>query len=175
MFLVTKVLPASRTGRQVAVPENAIAIRPAVVQVASRGRLRLLSAAHDGAMEIQPNFLAEKADVNALVTGVEIGLELASQPAFRDLIKTWIDPIARPNRTEAEALLRRACNSFSHPIGTCAMGSGGEAVVDARLCVHGITGLRIADASVMPKIPTANTHAATIMIGEFAAREIAAV
>ncbi len=175
MFLVTKVLPAARTGRAVEVPENAIAIRPAVVQVASCGRLRLLSAAHDGAMDIQPNFLAEKADVDALVAGVEIGLELASQPAFRDLIKAWIDPLTRPNRAEAEAFLRRACNSYSHPVGTCAMGSGREAVVDARLRVHGIEGLRVADASVMPQIPTGNTHAATIMIGEFAAREIATV
>ena len=175
MFLATQVLPATRTRRKVAVPENALAIRPALLQVASRGRLRLLTAAHDGAMEIQPNFLAEKADVDALVAGVEIGLELASQPAFRDLIKTWIDPTTRPSRAEAEALLRRACNSYSHPVGTCAMGSGRTAVVDAKLRVHGIEGLRVADASVMPKIPSANTHAATIMIGEFAAREIAAV
>ncbi len=175
MFLVGQVHPAARTGRTVAIPENALAIRTALVQVASRGRLRLLSAAHDGAMDIQPNFLAEKADVDALVAGVEIGLELASQPSFRDLIKTWIDPVTRPNRAEAEAFLRRACNSYSHPVGTCAMGSGREAVVDAKLRVHGIEGLRIADASVMPSIPSANTHAATIMIGEFAAREIAAV
>jgi choline dehydrogenase len=175
MFLATRVLPATRTGRKVTVPENALAIRPGLVRVASRGRLRLLTAAHDGAMEIQPNFLAEKADVDALVAGVEISLELASQPAFRDLIKTWIDPITRPNRAEAEAFLRLACNSYSHPVGTCAMGSGREAVVDAKLRVHGIEGLRIADASVMPRIPSANTHAAAIMVGEFAAREIAAV
>jgi choline dehydrogenase len=174
MFLASKILPAARTGRKVAVPENALAIRPGLVQVASRGRLRLLTAAHDGAMEIQPNFLAEKADVDALVAGVEIGLELASQPAFRDLIKRWIDPMTRPNRTEAEAFLRQACNSYSHPVGTCAMGSGREAVVDAKLRVHGIEGLRIADASVIPKIPSANTHAPAIMVGEFAAREIAA-
>lgn len=174
MFWATRVLPATRTGRTVAVPEEAFAIRPALVQVASRGQLRLLTAAHDSAMQIQPNFFAEKTDVDALVAGVEIGLELASQPIFRDLIKGWIDPISRPNRAEAEAFLRRACNSFSHPVGTCAMGSGSESVVDAKLRVHGIEGLRIADASVMPRIPSANTHAATIMIGEFAARAIAA-
>jgi choline dehydrogenase len=60
--------------------------------------------------------------------------------------------------------------SYLHPVGTCAMGSGEEAVVDAELRVCGVQGLRIADASVMPTIPSANTNAPTIMIGEFASR-----
>ena len=60
--------------------------------------------------------------------------------------------------------------SYLHPVGTCAMGSGEEAVVDAELHVCGVQGLRIADASVMPTIPSANTNAPTIMIGEFASR-----
>ena len=60
--------------------------------------------------------------------------------------------------------------SYFHPVGTCAMGSGEEAVVDAELRVRGVKGLRIADASVMPTIPAANTNAPSIMIGEFASR-----
>ena len=60
--------------------------------------------------------------------------------------------------------------SYFHPVGTCAMGSGEEAVVDAELRVRGVKGLRIADASVMPTIPSANTNAPSIMIGEFASR-----
>jgi choline dehydrogenase-like flavoprotein len=59
-----------------------------------------------------------------------------------------------------------------HPVGTCAMGSGEEAVVDAELRVRGIEGLRVADASVMPTIPSANTNAPSIMIGEFASRQL---
>ena len=65
---------------------------------------------------------------------------------------------------------RRSCSGYVHPVGTCAMGSGEEAVVDAELRVCGVQGLRIADASVMPTIPSANTNAPTIMIGEFASR-----
>jgi len=72
------------------------------------------------------------------------------------------------------AFLRRSCMSYLHPVGTCAMGSGEEAVVDAELRVCGVEGLRIADASVMPTIPSANTNAPTIMIGEKAAEMIAA-
>jgi choline dehydrogenase len=127
------------------------------------------TARHDGPLELQPNFLSEQADVDALVAGVELGLDIASQPAFRDLIKRWVAPPRRMSREGTVAFIRRSCSSYFHPVGTCAMGSGREAVVDAELRVHGIEGLRIADASVMPTIPSANTNAAVVMIGEFAA------
>ena len=68
------------------------------------------------------------------------------------------------------AMVRRAGSTYHHPVGTCAMGPGQEAVVDAELRVRGVEGLRIADASVMPRIPSANTHAPVVMIGEFASR-----
>src|SRR5262249_37591598 len=125
-------------------------------------------------LEIQPNFLKEQADVDALVAGVELGLDIASQPAFRDLIKRWVAPTRRMSRKESVTFIRRACFTYHHPVGTCAMGSGREAVVDAELRVHGIDGLRIADASVMPTIPSANTNAPTVMIGEFASRQMLA-
>ena len=70
--------------------------------------------------------------------------------------------------------LRRSCMSYLHPVGTCAMGSGEEAVVDAELRVRGVKGLRIADASIMPTIPSANTNAPSIMIGEFTSRLLVA-
>jgi hypothetical protein len=78
------------------------------------------------------------------------------------------------SRTETVAFLRRSCLSYNHPVGTCAMGSGREAVVNAELRVRGASGLRIADASVMPTIPSANTQAAVVMIAEFASRLIVA-
>ena len=118
------------------------------------------TAEPNGPLEIQPNFLAEQADVDALVAGVELGLDIASQPAFRDLIKRWVAPTKRMSREETVAFIRRACSSYFHPVGTCAMGSGREAVVDAELRVRGVEGLRIADASVMPTIPSANTQRA---------------
>jgi choline dehydrogenase len=132
------------------------------------------TARHDGPLEIQPNFLAEQADVDGLVSGIELGLDIASRPAFRALIERRVAPVMGPSLSREEALtfLRRACTSYCHPVGTCAMGSGREAVVDAELRVHGVDGLRIADASIMPTITSANTNAPCVMIGEFAARRI---
>jgi choline dehydrogenase len=130
------------------------------------------TAEPNGPLEIQPNFLAEQADVDALVAGIDLGLEVASQPAFRDLVKRWVVPAKRMSREDTVTFIRRSCLSYFHPVGTCAMGSGKESVVDAELRVHGIDGLRIADASIMPTITSANTQAPAVMIGEFAARLI---
>ncbi len=171
MFLPAQVpLVSNEIGAQYPIPPNAFAILPALVRPRSRGSLRLRTAEPNGPLEIQPNFLAEQADVDALVAGVELGLDIASRPAFRDLIKRWVAPAKRMSREDTVAFLRRSCSSYFHPVGTCAMGSGQEAVVDAELRVRGALGLRIADASVMPTIPSANTNAPVVMIGEFASR-----
>ena len=124
----------------------------------------------NGPLEIQPNFLSEQADVDALVAGVELGLDIAAQPTFSDLIKRGVAPAKRMSREDTVTFIRRSCSSYDHPVGTCAMGSGREAVVDAELRVRGVEDLRIADASVMPTIPSANTQAPAVMIGEFASR-----
>ncbi len=88
-----------------------------------------------------PTSLAEQADVDALVAGIDLGLEVASQPAFRDLIKRWVVPAKRMSREDTVTFIRRSCLSYFHPVGTCAMGSGKDSVVDAELRVHGIDGL----------------------------------
>jgi choline dehydrogenase len=163
-------LVSAEIGAQYPIPPNAFCIVPGLVRPQSRGYLRMKTAEPNGPLEIQPNFLKEQTDVDALVAGIELGLDIASQPAFRDLIKGWVAPTKRMNREETVAFVRRACSTYFHPVGTCAMGSGREAVVDANLRVRGVEGLRIADASVMPTIPSANTHAAVVMIGEFASR-----
>jgi choline dehydrogenase len=155
-------------------PPNVFSIVPALVRVQSRGELRLTTAQPDGPLEIQPGFLAEQADLDALVAGVDLGLDLASQPAYRGLIRRWVAPAERLSRDGTVAFIRRSCLSHLHPVGTCAMGTGREAVVDARLRVRGVEGLRIADASVMPTIPSAPTNAPTVMIGEFASRLLVA-
>jgi choline dehydrogenase len=152
------------------IPPNAFVIWPSLVRPRSRGYLRLRTAEASGPLEIQPNFLTEQADIDALVAGVELGLEVASQPAYRDLIRRWVAPPERLSREGTVAFIRRACSSYYHPVGTCSMGPGREAVVDAELRVRGVEGLRIADASVMPTIPSGNTNAPSIMIGEFASR-----
>jgi choline dehydrogenase-like flavoprotein len=161
---------SSEIGDQYGPPPNTFSIVPALVRPRSRGYLRMKTAEPSGPLEIQPNFLSEQADVDALVAGIELGLALAAQPALRDLIKRWVVPPRRLSRKDTVAFLRRSCSSYFHPVGTCAMGSGQEAVVDAELRVRGVEGLRIADASVMPTIPSDNTQAPAVMIGEFASR-----
>jgi choline dehydrogenase len=152
------------------IPPNTFAIFPCLVRPLSRGYLRIRGTEPNGPLEIQPNFLAEQADVDALASGVDLGLDIASQPAYLDLIKRWIVPAKRMSRKHTAEFARQTCLSYLHPVGTCAMGQDREAVVDAELRVRGVDGLRIADASVMPTIPAANTNAASIMIGEFASR-----
>jgi choline dehydrogenase len=175
MFLSVQVPYVSdEIAAQYPIPPNAFSILPAVVRPQSRGYLRMKTAEPNGPLEIQHNFLSEQADVDALVAGVELGLDIASQPAFRDLIKRWVAPPKRMSRQDTVAFIRRSCSSYCHPVGTCAMGSGTEAVADAELRVRGALGLRIADASVMPTIPSANTNAPAVMIGEFASRLLVA-
>ncbi len=134
-------------------PENAFCIAPGLMRVASRGELRLLSDRYDGPLWIQPNMLAESEDLDALVEGVKVALDVASQGPFRDLIKRPLVPVQPASRAQMISFVRRACLSYSHPVGTCAMGYGPDAVVDAELKVHGIEGLRVVDASIMPRIP----------------------
>src|SRR5262249_21696072 len=168
-------LVSDEIAAQYPIPPNAFVILPCLVRPQSRGYLRLRTADPSGPLEIQPNFLTEQADVEALATCVELGLDLASQPAYRDLVKRWVVPPRRMSREATVAFVRRSCTSYVHPVGTCAMGADREAVVDAELRVRGVRGLRVADASVMPTIPSANTNASSIMIGEFASRLVVAV
>jgi len=149
--------------------ENCFALLPCLVDVKSRGYLKMKSAKHDGPLEIQPNFLADPADLEAMISGVEIGMDLISQPAFRKVIKKYITPEKFENRQAIVDFIKNAATTYFHTVGTCAMGSGTDAVVNDELQVYGVSGLRVADASIMPQIPRANTHAITLMIGEFAA------
>jgi len=160
---------SAEVSRLYPMPENAFAITPGLLQPQSRGRIRLLSAAPDGPLEIQPNFLAERADVEALMKGVEFCLELGAQPALREVATRPACPPQKLARRELEQFVRLTCSSYFHPVGTCRMGVDSLAVVDPMLRVHGVTGLRVADASIMPRIPSANTHAPAVMIGERAA------
>jgi choline dehydrogenase len=108
------------------IPPNAFALFPCLVRPQSRGYLRMRTAELSGPLEIQPNFLAEQADVDALATSFELGLDIVSQPAYRDLIKRWIVPSSRMNWEDTVAFVRRSCSSYLHPVGTCAMGPVGK-------------------------------------------------
>ncbi len=144
---------------------DVFAISPGLMRSRSRGFLRLHGAAPDQ-VEIQPNFLAELEDVAALVAGMETIMDLSETAAFRDLIAAPVAPPGRLDRAGRIAFVREACSTFFHACGTCAMGVGADAVVDPALRVHGVDGLRIADASVIPVIPSCNTQAPVVMIAE---------
>jgi choline dehydrogenase len=164
IMLVSMQVPYVSPELRCPLPPNGISLLPSLVRPQSRGYLRLVTAG--GELEIQPNFLAERADMDALLAAVDLCSDLAAEPAYRKLIRSWAAPRGRLSRDEAESFVRTSCLTYFHPVGTCAMGS----VVDARLRVHGIEGLRVADASVMPSITSANTQAPTVMIAEAAAR-----
>jgi choline dehydrogenase len=155
---------------QYPMPPNSFCVFVALIDVKSRGYLAMQSSAPDGPLEIQPNLVREPEDMAAMVIAIELCMDLASQPALRNIIKSWVAPSKRLNRQGIIAFIKDACSTYFHPVGTCAMGIGKEAVVNPELNVYGVEGLRIADASIMPKITTANTNAPTLMIGEFAAK-----
>jgi choline dehydrogenase len=140
-----------------------------LMRSSSVGHIRLLEARPGGALEIQPNFLAEPEDLEAMITAVEQVMEMAAAPVNAHLFTGFAAPDRRLTRRETVGFIRDACSTFFHTCGTCRMGEDDKAVVDSTLAVRGLEGLTVADASVIPIIPTCNTHAPATMIGERAA------
>ncbi len=142
-----------------------------LVSVASRGSVRLASADPFWRPVIDPGYLDDPTDLDALLAGCRILLEIADQRPLSLLRDRPFLPEAGRAVTD-EALtehIRATAQTLYHPVGTCAMGSPDSAVVDPELRVYGIDGLRVVDASVMPTVPRGNTNAPTIMIAERAA------
>lgn len=149
-------------------PTHCYTLAPSVVQPASRGRVTLRTAdpAEDPAIDI--NYLAEQADVDALLAGIELCREMGASKAFEGLRKREVMPGDLVGDEMLE-WMRQAVTTYFHPTSSCKMGVDEEAVVDPQLRVRGLEGLRVADASIMPTITTGNTNAPTVMIGEKAA------
>jgi choline dehydrogenase len=141
----------------------------------SRGRIMVKSADPAAPPGIWPNFLDAAEDREAIVGGVKVARRLAAAPALAPYVAEEMS-IGADAATDA-AILARARElgtTIFHPSGTCKMGSDPMAVVDERLRVHGVEGLRVIDASIMPTLVSGNTNAPTIMIGEKAAEMIRA-
>jgi choline dehydrogenase len=140
----------------------------------SRGRILLRSADPTAHPRIFPEYFSEPEDLKALARSVRRMREMMRGSSIRDLIEAELvpGPIANEQAAIEEEIRARAATYF-HPSGTCRMGSDPTAVVDPRLRVVGLDGLRVADASIMPAALNACTHAPTIMIGEKAAAMIA--
>jgi choline dehydrogenase len=144
-----------------------------LVRPQSRGRVKLLSAAPDARLHIDPAYLAEPADHRALMVMAERCRELGLSSAYAPF-RAQVIHQAPVTRGELASFVRQNIDSYWHPTSTCAMGTGRMAVVDPQLRVRGSEGLRVADASIMPSITSANTNAPSIMIGEKAAQLLGA-
>lgn len=136
----------------------------------SQGQLTLKDTNPRSEPHIELNMLSDKDDVQRLIRGIRLTRELLCARAFDDYLDEEVFPgEGAQSDEELEDFLRAKANHIYHPVGSCAMGSGPDAVVDAQLRVHELQGLRIADASVMPSLVGGNTNAPTIMIAEKAA------
>jgi len=136
----------------------------------SKGHIHIVSSDPRRPPAINFNFLSSPIDAEITARAVRIARAIMTAPAMAPLQVTEIAPGASQT-TDDEILdwVKRAAETTYHPVGTCKMGSDPMAVVDARLRVHGIAGLRVADASIMPTLTSGNTNAPSIMIGEKAA------
>ncbi|WP_276250117.1 GMC family oxidoreductase [Haloarcula rara] len=147
---------------------SALCLRPE-----SRGRISLRSADPLDEPCIDPQYLTEERDLEILLEGVKLVREILQAEPFDEYRGREVSP--GPDVQSDEQLIehiREAAETLYHPVGTCKMGDDDMAVVDDRLAVHGVDGLRVVDASVMPTIPSGNTDAPTTMIAEKAADHI---
>ena len=140
----------------------------------SRGSVRLQSKRASDAPLIDPGFFSHPDDMATLIKGTQIGYDILHAPAFDPYRGEMLYPVERNNPKQIESFLRDHSDTEYHPCSTCKMGPDSDplAVVDAQLRVHGIQGLRVVDASIMPTLTTGNTTAPTIMIAEKAAHMI---
>lgn len=147
--------------------EDGMTVAVCPVRPDSRGTIMAASADATQKPIITPNYLSDPADMRVLSAGIRFTREIFAAPAIA--AHSVVETLPGPNVTTEAGLLdyvRRFGTTIYHPVGTCRMGDGPSAVVDSRLRVHGISGLRVVDASIMPTLTTGNTNAPTIMIGE---------
>lgn len=144
---------------------------PCLLTPRSRGTVRLASGDPTARPIVRNGFYADAAgeDLGRMLAAVRLALKIAAQPA---LTSVCAEPFTTPASDTEEALrehVERTTIAFYHPVGTCRMGNDPDAVVDQKLRVNGLQGLRVVDASVMPAVPRGNTNAPTIALAERAA------
>ncbi len=150
-------------------PFSAFTMSVCQLRPESRGELRLNGPDPRTHIKIHPNYLSTELDCRTVVEGVKIARKIARHDPLASKISEEFRPTKDLAMDDYEGTLdwaRNHSSSIYHPTGTCKMGQGPNTVVDARLRVHGIRGLRVADCSIMPEIVSGNTNAPAIMIGE---------
>lgn len=159
--------PADGPHRFSAFTASVLQLRPE-----STGHIKLTSASMDDYPEIHPNYLSTKTDCDTLVRGIKIARKICNTDPVKAMITAEFNPGPAIADDDDAAILdwaRSHSTTIYHPTGTCKMGQDNMAVVDERLNVRGLRGIRVADASIMPMITSGNTNAPAIMIGEKAA------
>ncbi len=170
-FVVQESRPAESLSQDLS--GDVFAVSPGLMRSTGVGHVRLRSADPSVAPVIQPNFLRERADLDRLVEAVEGVLGLLGTAPFRALGARPLLDFRPGDRSAVEDFIRRGVDTFFHSCGTARMGIDDEAVTTPELRVRGLDGLWVADASVIPVIPTCNTQAPVIAIAERAAAHIA--
>ncbi|MEO4042672.1 choline dehydrogenase [Hoeflea sp. CAU 1731] len=150
--------------------DHGFTMRVGPVNPESRGEITLRSADPADAPRIQANYLQSDFDLQTMIAGIRMTREVIAQKSFDPYRGKELAPGPETHSdADLETWLRETAMTTFHPVGTCKMGTDPNAVVDARLKVRGLEGLRVADASIMPIISSGNTNAPAIMIGEKAA------
>jgi choline dehydrogenase-like flavoprotein len=150
-----------------------VTLNSAFLRPRSRGTVRLASADPTAAPLIDPNYWSDPYDRECSLKGLQLARDILSQAALRPFVLA--ERLPGDGIRSEEDLVQyayRSCKTDHHPVGTCAMGSGENAVTTLDLKVRGMDGLRVVDASVMPFIPSCNTNAPTIMVAEKASDAI---
>ncbi|MBY5439231.1 GMC family oxidoreductase [Rhizobium leguminosarum] len=144
-----------------------VTLNSAYLHPRSRGTVRLSSSDPAAAPLIDPNYWSDPHDRTMSLEGLKIAREIMQQAALKPYVMA--ERLPGPKVTTDEQLIDYGCANAKtdhHPVGTCKMGTGPDAVVGLDLNVHGLEGLRVCDSSVMPRVPSCNTNAPTIMVGE---------
>lgn len=156
-------VPSERTA-QLGVPAHGWTMFAGLARPHSRGRIRLKSADPTDMPVVDANMLSDPRDLEAARACVKLCREIGSSDAFHPFVRG--ERIPGADRQIDDSFIRDAAVTYWHQCGTAKMGSDEMAVVDAKLAVHGITGLRIADGSVLPRVTTGNTQAPCAIVGE---------
>jgi choline dehydrogenase len=146
---------------------NSVSILPGVVRPLSRGWVRLANTNPLDKPLVNPNYLAVEQDLFCLVEGIKLARDIFGTQAFAPWIKEELMPGPDVKTVEQlRAFARQSADCYHHQAGSCKMGTDAMAVVSPELKVYGVEGLRVADASVMPQVPSGNCNTGIIMIAE---------
>jgi len=153
-------------GKQFAPPPSSWSLCSGLVAPKSRGTVKLRSANPVDRPIVDARFLSEPEDVKAIAYGVEVAREIGNAPEMREFVKREVAPGKKLSGSAMDDFVRNGATTYFHQSGTCRMGKDEKAVVDAQLRVNGVENLRIADGSIMPRIPAVATMATCVLIGE---------